>query len=330
MNPNHRPHITRSGLFFLVALLIMLAACSGSPTGSTPTATAVVSPTTNTSIATVSVTSTPNIPTPTKTATPTPNTPTPTKTVTSTQTPVSSTWSVSHNGNILQIGYGSGASFPQYGALDETSGYFRLNYGPGSGWGTSIILLPAFWSHTSCGSGGYCQSAPVTPSWHIAGANLALTITSTIGGLNVVTTVLLSPPAKNSITAQVSTTVHGSVVLDNRPGEAFKPVMLSSMHVSSTQWDTSSAYAGSRNFSFPASGWIIQPPANAQGFGLLGGTSSWKTNAPTIQVTLDRSLQITGWVNADNNPNDDNVGFWSAANIVLPSWSYTVVCVMAS
>jgi hypothetical protein len=38
-------------------------------------------------------------------------------------------------------------------------------------------------------------------------------------------------------------------------------------------------------------------------FGLLGGTSSWKTNAPTIQVTLDRSLQVTGWVTQDINPN---------------------------
>src|SRR5438477_10587397 len=61
----------------------------------------------------------------------------------------SSTWSVTQNGNILQIAYGSGTSFPQYGALDLTSSYMRLVYGPDSGWGTSFILLPSFWSHSS-------------------------------------------------------------------------------------------------------------------------------------------------------------------------------------
>ena len=332
MQQDHWPRMTRFGLLFLVTLLIQLAGCSGSSTSTGPTPTTGMSSTTTTPTGTVSVTPNPNTPTATKTATATQilNTPTPTKTAGATPTPITATWSVSRSGNILQIGYGSGASFPQYGALDVTSGYFRLNYGPGSGWGTSIILLPAFWSKASCAPGGYCQGAPVTPTWSVEGGNLALTITGTIGGLNVTTSVLLSPPAKNSITAQVSTSVHGSVVLDNRPGEAFKPVMLSSMHDSSTQWDASSAYAGSSTFSFPASGWIIQPPVDAQGFSLLGGTSSWKTNAPTIQVTLDRSLQVSGWVNADTNPNDDNVGFWSATNTVLSSWSYTVVCVMAS
>src|SRR5947207_5417377 len=151
MNQNSWPHITRFGLFFLLALLILLMGCSDSSTGTGST------PTTTSSTATMSATTTPNTPTPTKTAatTPTQNTPVPTKTATRTPTPVVSTWSVSRNGNILQIGYGSGASFPQYSALDVNSAYFRLNYGPGSGWGTSIILLPAFWSKASCAPGGY-------------------------------------------------------------------------------------------------------------------------------------------------------------------------------
>jgi hypothetical protein len=259
--------------------------------------------------------------------TPTPLAPTPivTRTVTVTPTPIILSWSVSRSGNIVQIGYGSSASSPQYGALDVNSGYLRLNYGPGSGWGTSIILLPAFWSVKSCAPGGYCQGAPVVPAWQIRGAMLVITITGVIGGLHVGTTVQFSPPAHNTITAQVATTVQGSVTLDNRPGEAFKPVMLSSMHESSTQWDARLAYAGGSNYAFPASGWILQPPVNAQAFGLLGGTSSWKTNAPTIQVTLDRTLQITGWASQDSNPNDDNVGYWCATNQVLSAWSYTIV-----
>jgi hypothetical protein len=232
-----------------------------------------------------------------------------------------SIWSVTQNGNILQIAYGSGNYFPQYGALDLTSSYLRLVYGPSSGWGTSIILLPSFWSQSSC-QPDPCQGAPVTATQQIKGVNLVLTITGTIGGLHVTSIVTLSPPTTNSITANVKTTTTGQVKLDHRPGEAFKPVMLSSMHDSSTQWDTQQAYAGSQTFSIPASGWIVHPPVNALNFGLVGGTSSWKTNAPTIAIVLNQSRQVTGWVTQDSNPNDDNVGYWCATNKVLSSWSF--------
>src|SRR5438105_471737 len=135
MNQIRWPHITRFGLYFLVALLILLAGCSTSSEGNKSTPNLGASPITSTSTASVSATSTRNTPTPnrTSTTTPTPNTPPPTREVTKTPTPIVPTWSVSPNGNNLQIDYGSGASFPQYGALDVTSGYFRLNYGPGSG-----------------------------------------------------------------------------------------------------------------------------------------------------------------------------------------------------
>lgn len=314
MNQHRRPRSIYAGLSLFVVLLILLAACSDSSTGSTPTAPTGVSPT-------AKETST----TPAATGSATSSTAAPAKTATATPTPVTSTWNVSQNGHILQIAYGSGASYPQYGALDVSSGYFRLNYGPGSGWGTSIALLPAFWSKTACAPGGYCQGAPVTPFWRVVGADLAIMLQGTIGGLHVSTSMRLLPPTKNSITAQVVTTVQGSVSLDKRPGEAYKPVMLSSMHISSSQWDAQFAYAGGNTIAFPASGWIVQPPVNAQNFGLQGGTSSWKTNAPTVKITLDRSLQVTGWLTADNNPNDDNVGFWPATDTVLPSWSYVIV-----
>src|SRR5437899_1682882 len=62
------------------------------------------------------------------------------------------TWSVSQNGNDLQIAYGSGTTFYQYGSLDLGSSYFRLVYSSTSNWGTSLILLPAFWSQSSCPS----------------------------------------------------------------------------------------------------------------------------------------------------------------------------------
>jgi hypothetical protein len=332
MNRNCWFRITRSGLSFLLALFIFLSGCSGSPSGNTPVASTGVSPTTPSATGSApSLTTTPattasarvNTPTTIRTTGATPTAPI--RTATATSITVTSTWSVRQSSNIVQIAYGSGASNPQYGALDVNSGYFRLNYGPGSGWGTSIVLLPAFWSKTACAPGGYCQGAPVVPAWQIVGSDLALTITGTIGGLRVTTSVRLSPPAKNSIMARVSTSVQGNITLDARPGEAYKPVMLSSMHISSTQWDAQFAYAGGNTIAFPVSGWIVQPPVNAQTFGLRGGTSSWKINAPTVQITMDRSQQVTGWVTADNNPNDDNVGFWSATDTVVSSWGYTVV-----
>jgi hypothetical protein len=235
----------------------------------------------------------------------------------------SNTWSVSQNGNILQIGYGSGTNFPQYAALDLSSSYFRMVYSTTSQWGTSIVLLPALWSKGSCPT-DYCQGAPITATWQTVGSNLTLSIQGTIATLKVASTVTLTPPANNVLVAQVSTTVTGNVKLDNRPGEAFKLVMLSSMHISLTQWDTQAAFIGTQTYNFPSSGWIIQPPIVTRDFGLQGGTSTWKTNAPTVEIMLSQGRQVTGWVTQSTDPNSDNVGFWCATNKVLPSWSFSV------
>jgi len=236
---------------------------------------------------------------------------------------VTKTWSVSRNGAILQINYGSGRDFPQYAALDLHSGYFRMVYGQTSGFGTSIVLLPALWSKTSCPT-DYCQGAPVTESWRRSGADLTLSIRGTIATLKVKSVVTMRPPANNTFVVNVSTTTTGSISLDNRPGEAFKPVMLSSMHISPTKWDTKTAFTGTQTRPFPASGWIIHPPVTTSNFGLQGGTSTWKKNAPTIEVTLARARQVTGWLTASQDPNDDNVGFWCAADKVLSSWTFSV------
>ncbi len=235
------------------------------------------------------------------------------------------TWSVSRNGAVLQIGYGSGVDFPQYAALHLSSGYFRMVYSTTSGWGTSVILLPALWSKASCHTdSGYCQGAPVTASWRTSGANLVLSIHGTIATLKVAATVTLAPPANSALVAQVSTKVTGTVKLDNRPGEAFKPVMLSSMHDSSTVWDSRAAFIGTHVYRFPSSGWIIHPPVTTRDFGLQGGTSSFKKNAPTVEVILSQSRLVTGRLTQMSNPNNDNVGFWCATNKVLSSWSFSV------
>ena len=231
--------------------------------------------------------------------------------------PVTAAWSVTRNGTVLQINYGSGTSFPQYAALHTDSGFFRMNTGPTSGWGTSVMPLPCVWS-----GGRYVQGAPVTATWREEGTDLVIAFSATISTLAVQGEIRLQPPAPNALTATVTVTVDGSIALDPRPGEAFKLVMLASMHVSASLWDTRAAFVDAQSFQIPEEGWIVQPVARGMSFGLTGGTSSWKSNAPTIDVLMDQGVQITGWVTRSTNANDDNIGFWGATDQVLRRWQY--------
>lgn len=213
-------------------------------------------------------------------------------------------WSATQNGNILEIGYGSGTNFLQYAALHLNSSYFRMNYGPESGWGTSVVIMPSFWE-----SGEYYQGAPITYECAVENDNFIITIRGSLLNLHASGKICIFPPSGNSIVAEVSMNTTGDLNLDNRPGEAFKPLMLSSMHISTEMWDAESAFVSMQSFTIPASGWIISPSITGKVLGLKGGTSTWKTNAPTIKITLIESMPITGWVQPSSNPNDDNVGF---------------------
>ncbi len=232
---------------------------------------------------------------------------------------LSKSWDIAEKGTIAQICYGAGADFPQYAALHLESGYFRMNYGPESGWGTSVILFPSFWQ-----GGFYYQGAPVSYTWTTEGSDLLLSFAGSISSLNISGNIRIIPPSQNSLSATISVNIDGNVELDDRPGEAFKPVMLSSMHISANMWDTRLAYIDSQSFEIPEEGWVVQPPAEGKVFGLEGGTSDWETNAPTIEVTLGQPMQITGWVTHSSDPNDDNVGLWAASDQIIQSWQYTV------
>lgn len=230
------------------------------------------------------------------------------------------TWSVTQKGSVVEIAYGKGTYFPQYAALHLNDSYFRMVYGPESVWGTSVTLLPSFWA-----GGDYYQGASISCAWEVVGSELVLSITGTISDLSVSEEIRISPPSDNSISAVVSVDVDGDVDLDARPGEAFKLVMLSSMHISENVWDAQSAYVGAQSIPLPVSGWILQPPVEHSTFGLMGGTSNWKVNAPTIEVNLDRTAQVTGWVTPSTDPNNDDVGFWAASDQITRSWQYTII-----
>jgi hypothetical protein len=183
--------------------------------------------------------------------------------------------------------------------------------------------MPSFWS------GGLHQGTPVTWKSRVEGPELVLTVTGleVCAGGSVQTTceVRLGPPDGGALTCAVSAVTAGVVPLDARPGEAFKPVMLSSMHIADEQWDAQTAYIGCRRVPLPASGWIASTSERTTTFGLLGGTSAWKVRAPSVRVSLAQPLVVTGWVTATQDPNDDNVGLWAAADQVLGAWMYRVV-----
>lgn len=245
-------------------------------------------------------------------------------------------WSVLQDASELRIGYGSGGDFPQYAALHLESGYFRMNYGSGSTWGTSVVLLPSFFEK---GRPYKTQGAPVSAFWFGDGADLVIALSAVIGQssqLTVSGTVRLSPPEPGSIRAAVSMSASGTVELADRPGEAFQPVMLSSMHLDADRWDARSAYVGGAVVPIPDSDdnkWILQPTATGTVFGLNGGLCDGLTHPggpemhPTIEVSLEdpQELFIGGWLAKSSDENDDNVGFWAGSDELLTSWTYSIV-----
>ncbi len=227
-------------------------------------------------------------------------------------------WSVAQRGCIIEVGYGSDSDFPQYAAIHTDCGFLRLNYGRDSGWGTSIILLPSFWA-----AGCYYQGAQITVGRRNEGADLVISFSGKISGLRAQGQIRLVPPRPNSISGTVTVNVDGDVDLDCRPGEAFKPVVLSSMHISVDLWDAQSAQVDSQSFPIPARGWIIQPPTVGRRFALKAASSTWKTNAPTLEIELNEGREITGWKGDSSSPDDDNLGLWATTDRVIHFWQYT-------
>jgi hypothetical protein len=232
-------------------------------------------------------------------------------------------WRVIKKLGIVAVHFGGSRSFPQVAALHEKSGYFRLTCGE-CGWGTSVVLLPTFWAMNRL-----FQGAPVQTRWQTDDEDLCLSLASRIAHLDVSAQVRLHPPEPQSITAHVSVQVESDPaldgVLDERPDEAFKPVMLSSMRIDEALWDTDAALIHSQAHPLPAQGWILEPGLQGNRFALRGGTSRWKTRAPTIEITLDRVLSLAGWVTPSVDPNDDNIGLWAGSPSWLRSWNYTLV-----
>jgi hypothetical protein len=242
----------------------------------------------------------------------------------------------------INVSYGSAATgYPEYAVFDTGSSYFRLVPDTSSAWASSLILNPAYWSNGSLNQGG----SLTLQSHEIVNGNLVLTFTGYIGSLGTASKVTIHPPATavtgtnavNSIEADVDVTVSGSVTLDQRPGEAFKIVQVSSMHDSDAIWDNQYIQSASgKKFEYPnVTGWVIADNVvSTKNFLLQGGISSWQQQssnglaAPSIAVTLDKARPVLSYQTADNNPNDDNILVWTASDnngeTVQSHWTYSV------
>jgi hypothetical protein len=269
--------------------------------------------------------------------------PLPTATPVPSATLVPGEWRVTQEGDDLRIAFGVSPSFPQYVSLDRLSGYLRLVNGPDANFGTSTLLVPALWvqEKSLCplalpADGAYCQGAQVTVETHEESPFLIIHVTGVTAGLAVTTDVRLARPALNLLSAHVTTTVVGNAQLFPRPGETFKLVTLNSMHVSATQWDAKRAHAKTPDpahfFDLPDAPTDNEfigdsaAPISAQIFGLEGGTSFWKTNAPTIEVAFDGRpvCQVLGYVTKSADPRDDNISYWCATDHIVSSWAYSI------
>lgn len=231
-------------------------------------------------------------------------------------------WHVTQRKRVLRVAYRVGEfNIPQYCALHLDSSYFRLCPSVVCGWGTSVVLLPAFWSH-----GRLLQGAPVTVEWEAIGDDLHLYARGKVGRLDVDLDLTLDPPSLGHIIARVHGQSRGEMPLDQRPGEAFRLVTLSSMRVADHLWDACIAYADDKHFEIDRNGWFLptEPVLQAREFGLVGGTSKWKVNAPTIGIALDRPRQIAGWRTPSDCTSDDNLSLWAAETTSEQTWDYTI------
>ena len=227
--------------------------------------------------------------------------------------------------DIIRVTYGWHGHHPEYACLHMDSGFLRMNYGPQSSWGASIIVPPCFWA----GDPGDLYQGELndllTYDWHTEQRDLVLEIQGSIYTLNFIGRIRFFPPTGDSLSAEIDMYVSGDADLSYRPGETYKPVMISTMHISDEEWDVQLAYVSDQTFEIPDEGWIVHPPALDSFFGVMGGTSEWQANTPTVEITMDDTRQITGWVDPDTNPNNENVGFWAATDYIVRSYSYAVV-----
>lgn len=235
------------------------------------------------------------------------------------------TWDTKVTDGVLQINYGYGIYLPQVAALHLNDSYLRIINSEEAGWGTSVILAPSFWQN-----GSLHQGTPIQIQEPYKEENdLLIDFVGEISGLYITGEIRFQPldTGEHTLKVIVSIETQGEIELDKRPGEAFKIITLSSMNLDNDKtWDSKNAFINDQIYAFPdRDGWIIDPPVPSTRFGLNGGNSAWKQNAPTHEIFLESPFLISGWKTYSMDPNDDNLAFWAASDSLVQNWKYTIV-----
>jgi hypothetical protein len=257
--------------------------------------------------------------------------------------------------DILEVYYGEEDNDKsQYAALDLSSGYFRMVYGDNCAWSSSVVVSPSFWE--TDGIGGLVLNQGnlnelITWTMEDSQEDLVLNIQGSISTLFFEGTIRIEPPSlednislqsidefvSNSISAVINMNTSGAVNLAEREAEAFKPVMISSMHIDEDNFDSCGVFVGESNYSYPEEfnvNVFSDVKKSGSAFGVYGGLSDWQVaesfgkTSPSVSIALNQSLDIRGWKSSstDDNPCDsDNVGLWAASDEVLSNWEYTMI-----
>lgn len=235
--------------------------------------------------------------------------------------PPTSLWSVK-DGAVIEIGYYIDGGYPQIFALHKNDGAMRLTYLPDGSWGTAVYPL-GYWHDDY-----YVKGITIDNfDYHEQSSNLVLELTASTQDIDTIDYIItLYPPQDNSTRANVEMTISNTIELDNRPvqGETFQLAVLASMNIGNNLWDAKQAYAGVTVVDTPDSEFIFDNVIRTRKFGLIGGTSDWKENAPTIKIISDRDVYIQGWVTPSTDTDDDNIGMWGGQDEMVLSWSYAV------
>ncbi len=231
---------------------------------------------------------------------------------------------------------------PQLFVLRLSSGYLRLLSHADMAWGTSVMILPAFWergvNRRRRAPGSYVHGGKLrveAPS--LDRESLVLPLTGEVQDPNgrgrsrlcVAGRLVLEPPQDGQLVAWVEMAAKGALDLqrEGRERELFKPVFLSSMYSGPQHWDCRQAFVDDATYPVPAGQWLVEPPALGRSFGLCGGRSHWQRAkvCPSVEVVLEEPAWITGWVTPSANPNHDNVGMWAVAPPNLRTWRYSII-----
>jgi hypothetical protein len=237
---------------------------------------------------------------------------------------------------------GVGEVHPAIVAL-YSSGYLRVTplSDPGSPFGTSVILGPAYWS------GGVYNHNPSLSEIRLrgdlqGGVLVYLRAKGKNGDFDVSYKITIDTRCFEQDICQVDqeATALASFSIDEdrqQKHEGFKLVQLSSMYLDSFYHDADFAHCMGKNgyhrvdlvnttgFLFPEADQLLEPWLE------IGHSdqSGWQGATPSVQIypidALDQ-ISVQGWSTATDNPNDDNIGAWLNWDDVPPNWQPGTTC----